>query len=248
MYTVKQLSSLAGVTVRTLHHYDQIGLLKPTTVGENGYRYYGDEALYRLQQILFYRYLDMPLGDIKRIMGRRDFDVLGALVAHRSALEAEVRRIRCLVSTIDDTIKHLKGNAEMNPRKLFEGFSDEQQQELAEEASQRWDAETVSISNRRWKSYSDSEKQHILDEGNAVFMDLAAVKSKGPASKEVQEVISRWHKHMQYFWSPSDEQLLGLADLYNADQRFKANYERAAPGLAEFMRRAVKVYVKNRGK
>ncbi len=76
MYTVKQLSNLAGITIRTLHHYDQIGLLKPTMVGDNGYRYYGDEALYRLQQILFYRYLDMPLDEIKRILGRRDFDVI----------------------------------------------------------------------------------------------------------------------------------------------------------------------------
>ena len=113
MYTVKQLSSLAGITIRTLHHYDQIGLLKPTKVGENGYRYYGDEALYRLQQILFYRYLDMPLDDIKRVMGRRDFDVLSALAEHRSSLEAEMRRMRCLISTIDETINHMKGKAIM---------------------------------------------------------------------------------------------------------------------------------------
>ena len=83
MYTVKQLSKLAGVTPRTLHHYDQIGLLKPSRVGENGYRYYGEESLLRLQQILLYRELDLPLEDIKKIMGRRDFDVLGALRSHR---------------------------------------------------------------------------------------------------------------------------------------------------------------------
>lgn len=94
MYTVKQLSNLAGITIRTLHHYDQIGLLKPTMVGDNGYRYYGDEALYRLQQILFYRYLDMPLDEIKRILGRRDFDVIDTLAEHRSSLEAEMRRMR----------------------------------------------------------------------------------------------------------------------------------------------------------
>ena len=76
MYTVKQLSTLAGVTPRTLHHYDQIGLLKPESIGENGYRYYGEKSMLRLQQILFYRELDMPLDEIKKIMGRRDFDVL----------------------------------------------------------------------------------------------------------------------------------------------------------------------------
>ena len=246
MYTVKQLSSLAGITIRTLHHYDQIGLLKPTKVGENGYRYYGDEALYRLQQILFYRYLDMPLDDIKRVMGRRDFDVLSALAEHRSSLEAEMRRMRCLISTIDETINHMKGKAIMNPKKLFEGFSEEEQQKLAEEAAQKWDSETVQASNRRWKSYSAAEKKPSLDEGNALYTDLVAVKSKGAGSKEVQAVIARWHAHLRHFWSPSDEQLLGLADLYNDDPRFRANYEKVAPGLSEFMREAVKVYVKNR--
>ncbi len=241
MYTVKQLSKLAGITVRTLHHYDQIGLLKPTTVGGNGYRYYGDEALYRLQQILFYRFLDMPLDEIKRIMARRDFDVVGALESHRKSLESEIRRMRCLMSTIDETMKHLKGKVEMSPQRLFEGFSEEEQQKYAEEAAQRWEAKTVQASNRRWKAYSAEEKQRILDEGNAIFTDLAAARTKGPGSKEVQGIVARWHTHMEHFWSPSENQLLGLADLYNEDPRFRANYEKFAPGLAEFMREAVKV-------
>ena len=246
MYTVKKLSELAGITVRTLHHYDQIGLLKPTQVGENGYRYYGDEALYRLQQILFYRYLDMPLDKIKRIMSRGDFDVHTALVQHRASLEAEMRRIRCLIGTIDQTMKQWKGEAEMNPKRLFEGFSEEQQTQYANEAAERWDADTVQESNRRWKSYGEAEKRRILTEGKAIYKDLAAASPKGPASQEVQAIIERWHSHMQYFWSPKDDQLLGLADLYNTDPRFRANYEQLKPGLAEFMREAVKVYVKNR--
>jgi DNA-binding transcriptional MerR regulator len=83
MLTVKQLSKLAGITPRTLHHYDEIGLLKPTRVGDNGYRYYGDESVLRLQQILFYRELGIPLEDIRKIMARRDFDVMGALRSHK---------------------------------------------------------------------------------------------------------------------------------------------------------------------
>jgi DNA-binding transcriptional MerR regulator len=246
VYTVKQLSNLAGITIRTLHHYDQIGLLKPTMVGDNGYRYYGDEALYRLQQILFYRYLDMPLDEIKRILGRRDFDVMSALAEHRSSLEAEMRRMRLLVRTIDETINHLKGDSKMNPKKLFEGFSEAEQEKYAEEAATQWDAKTVQASNRRWKSYSADQKRRILDEGNALYADLIAVKAKGPTSREVQAVIARWHAHQKHFWSPSDDQLLGLADLYTDDPRFRANYDKFAPGLVEFMREAVKVYVKNR--
>ncbi len=96
MFTVNQLAKMAGVTPRTLHHYDDIGLLKPSRVGDNGYRYYGEEALLRLQQILFYRELDLPLEDIRKIMGRRDFDVLGALQSHKEALGRQVKRLNRL--------------------------------------------------------------------------------------------------------------------------------------------------------
>lgn len=248
MYTVKQLSDMAGVTVRTLHHYDQIGLLRPSKVGHNGYRYYADEALVRLQQILFYRELDLPLSEIKRIMGRRDFDVLTALQTHRSALEAETRRLNRLIVTIDKTISHLKGKTTMNPEGLFEGFSEEEQEKLAREAAEKWDAATVQASNRRWKAYSPGEKKKILSEGNALYADLASVMPKGAASPEVQSVIGRWHAHLQHFWSPNEDQLLGLADLYNDDPRFRANYDRLAPNLSSFMREAVRVYVRNRRK
>src|SRR5512139_3903243 len=110
MFTVKQLSRMAGITPRTLHYYDEIGLLKPSRVGANGYRYYGDDALLRLQQILLYRELDMPLEDIKQIMGRRDFDVLNALQEHKQELGKRIVRLERLIATVDRTIDHLKGN------------------------------------------------------------------------------------------------------------------------------------------
>ena len=123
MFTVKQLSKLAGVTPRTLHHYDEIGLLKPSRVGDNGYRYYGEESLLRLQQILFYRELDIPLEDIKKIMGRRDFDVLGALRSHKDALKKQVTRLNRLINTVDNTINHLKGNTIMSDKDILKGLA-----------------------------------------------------------------------------------------------------------------------------
>ncbi len=248
MYTVKQLAKLAGVSVRTLHYYDEIGLLKPSALGENGYRHYEEEAVLKLQQILFYRELELSLDEIKAVTGRPDFDVETALRSHREALQGRVERLKRLIQTVDKTINHLKGNEDMNEKGLFEGFSEEEQEKYAQEAEQMYDPETVRASNRKWKAYSTAQKEHILVEGKAIYTDLAAVMPKGAESPEVQVVIARWHQHMQNFWSPNDEQLLGLADLYNDDPRFKANYDKIDPKLAGFMREAVKVYVKSRKK
>jgi DNA-binding transcriptional MerR regulator len=248
MFSVKQLSKLAGVTPRTLHHYDDIGLLKPSRIGDNGYRYYEEESLLKLQQILFYRELDFPLDDIRKIMARGDFDVLKALESHKESLTRQMERTKRLLITVDNTIHHIKGEKLMSQKGLFEGFSDEEQEQYAQEAEKMYDPETVRASNKKWKSYSDAEKKRILAEGKAVYTDLASAMPKGSASKEVQALIARWHKHMQYFWSPNDDQLLGLADLYNNDPRFRENYEKVAPNLSEFMREAVNVYVEKRKK
>jgi DNA-binding transcriptional MerR regulator len=201
MFTVKQLSKLAGVTPRTLHHYDEIGLLKPSSVGDNGYRYYGEESLLRLQQILFYRELGFPLEDIRKIMGRGDFDVIGALYGHKEALQKQVTRLNRLIHTVDNTINHLKGNIIMSEKSYFEGFSEEEQEKYAAEAKQLYDPETVRESNRKWKTYSGAKKESILAEGNAIYVDLIAVMPKGAASPEAQAIVERWRKHMDYFWT-----------------------------------------------
>src|SRR5829696_3701852 len=231
MFTVKQLSKLAGVTPRTLHHYDAIGLLKPSRVGDNGYRYYGEEAVLRLQQILFYRELDIPLDDIKKIMGRRDFDVLGALQSHKDALKKQVTRLNRLINTVDNTINHLKGNTTMSDKAYFEGFSEEEQEKYAAEAEQLYDAESVRESNRKWKTYSAEKKEAILAEGKAVYTDMIAAMPRGAASKEVQTIVERWRKHMDYFWTPKLDQLVALTNGYNDDPRFKANFDKMHPEL-----------------
>jgi DNA-binding transcriptional MerR regulator len=246
MFTVKQLAKIAGITPRTLHYYDQIGLLKPSQVGENGYRYYDEEALLRLQQILLYRELDMPLEQIGKILASPDFDVLRALEQHREELDRRIRRTQRLIATVDNTIKHLKGLKTMSKKQYFEGFSEEQQAEYEKEAAQMYDLETVKASNQKWKSYTAAEKQRIQDEGNAVYEDLLLAMPKGAASPEAQAGVARWRRHIEYFWTPTDEQLLGLVDLYTEDPRFKANFDRMDPGLTGFMREAVTIYVARR--
>ena len=243
MFTVKQLSRLAGVTPRTLHHYDAIGLLKPSRVGENGYRYYGDESLLYLQQILFYRELGLPLDDIREIMGRHDFDALPALESHRLELGKRIERLQGLIETVDNTILYLKGKKGMSAKQIFSGFSEEEQAQYTAEAETMYDPETVKASNRKWKAYSAEQKQRILDEGRQVYLDMIAAMPHGAHSAEVQAVVGRWRTHMDYFWTPGLEQLIDLARGYSDDPRFKANFEAMQPGLAAFMQQAVEVYV-----
>src|SRR5258708_4830532 len=123
LYTVKQVADLAEVSVRTLHYYDEIGLLSPSEVGANGYRYYDDAALLRLQQILFYREIGLELTQIKGILDNSDFDLLIALQTHRLVLQSKIKRLEKLVSTVDSTIMHLVGAIEeidMSKKRLFE--------------------------------------------------------------------------------------------------------------------------------
>ena len=120
-YTVKQVAAMSGVSVRTLHYYDEAKLLKPAYCGTNGYRFY-EEPLLKLQQILFYRELGFELKKIKRILGSRNFEIVAALQSHRKQLERELKRMRTLIETVDNTIKHLKWRKKMKSEDIFAGF------------------------------------------------------------------------------------------------------------------------------
>jgi DNA-binding transcriptional MerR regulator len=122
-YTVKQLAVMSGVTVRTLHFFDEMALLKPAYTKPNGYRIYEEPQLLMLQQILFYRELGFELKRIKEILGQRQFEKVAALKSHRQLLEMNVHRTRTLIETIDKTLGHLKGTKKMKSEELFEGFS-----------------------------------------------------------------------------------------------------------------------------
>ena len=131
----------------------------------------------------------------------------------------------------------------MSEKGLFEGFSEEEQEKYALEAEQLYDPETVRESNRKWKAYSAAKKEAIMAEGKQVYLDMIAAMPKGADSAEAQAGVEHWRKHMDYFWTPNLSQLLDLANGYNDDPRFKANFDKMRPKLAEFMREAVKVYV-----
>ncbi len=247
-YSVKQLADLAGVSRRTLHHYDEIGLLKPASHGENRYRYYDDDALLRLQQILFYRELGLRLNEIQEILDQPDFDVLQALQAHKSELQKRITRLNHLIITVDKTILHAKGEKEMSNNEIFSGFSEEQQEEYAQQARERWDPERVDQSMKRWKSYSPKKKQQVLDEGQAVYVDILEnmKEGKAPGSAEVQACLVRWHQHMRYFYEPNWAILRGLGQGYANSPEFRATFEKIDPDLPDFLNEAIQIYTEGK--
>ncbi|MFO7684227.1 MAG: MerR family transcriptional regulator [Chloroflexota bacterium] len=242
VYTVKQLAEMAGVSRRTLHYYDEIGLLQPWQKGENGYRYYDDAAVLRLQQILFYRELGLSLQEIETAVSAPDFDVLQALQAHRLALLQRTKRLENLIQTIDKTIDHLEGKFEMSTQELFTGFDEETQKAYEIEAAERWDADEVKATSQRWQNYSAGQKKQIMAEGEAVYLDLLAAMDKGAESPEVQQIMVRWHQHMRHFYEPSVERLRGLGWGYANDPAFAAFYEKIHPDMPQFISQAIAFY------
>ncbi|MFZ6029149.1 MAG: MerR family transcriptional regulator [Chloroflexota bacterium] len=243
-YTVKQLAQLAGVSARTLRYYDSIGLLKPNHYGENGYRYYDDEALLRLQQIRFYRALDFSLEVIGAILNAPDFDLLTALQTHRQALAGRVERFTQLIQTVDNTILHLKGVLPMKDKKpLFAGFDEEQQKEYEREAEQRWGStSTWTESQHRWKSYTDEQKEQIFARASQIHHTILDNMDKGYDSPEVQQAVAAWYQHLGSFYEPNLEILRGLGQAYAEDPRFRASYEAMHPDMPDFMRQAIEFY------
>ena len=245
-YTVKQLSRLAGVSGRTLHYYDQIGLLKPEAYGENGYRFYGEGSLLRLQQILFYKELDFSLEEIGTLLDRPDFDLVQALHAHRRALEGRIERLLRLIETVDHTILHLRGQIKMSNQDFYQGFDEEKQQQLAEEAQQHW-GETAAQSQQRWSRRSRAEKNDFLAQMHAISAGIAASMDSGPQSAEVQGWIDRWYRFINdECYDCSLEIFENLGHMYVEDPRFTETYENIRPGMAAFMDQAMTYYVEQK--
>jgi DNA-binding transcriptional MerR regulator len=245
MYTVKQLSELASITVRTLHHYDDIDLLKPSKVGANGYRYYDDAALLRLQQILFYREIGLELMQIRDILDSPDFDLVSALRSHRAAIRDRQNRLENLIETIDSTIQRLEGKTTMSDKKLFEGFSEEQQKEYEREARLRWGPQNVNESVKRWNNYSKAQQEAIMAEGGEIYTDwVRALEAGLPAtSDEIKRIVERWHDNIRHFYEPTLDILRGLGELYNTDPAFMATFHKFHPDLPPYLQETITQYV-----
>ena len=247
LYTVKALARLSGVSVRALHHYDQIGLLKPACVGSNGYRYYGREEMLRLQQILFHRELEFPLETIAEVLARPDFDRVRALRLHRTKLAAQAARYRRLLKTLDRTLAALEGETDMNDKELYRGFSPERQAEFEAWLIDRYGEgirRSMAQSKAAMKDWSKADREAFGAEFDAIERDLGQALANGlPADCEgVRGVLRRHHDWVARGWAetPNAAAYRGLADLYESSPDFRSRYEAVQPGLSEYLAEAMK--------
>lgn len=243
-YTVKQLGKLAGVSARTLHFYDEIGLLPPSCVGENGYRYYEAQDLLRLQQILFYRELDFSLKEIKEIIHSSGFDMRAAFHSHRQALQKRAKRLERLIDTIDRTILNLEGAMPMKEKDYYEGFEydEAKQEEYEEEIRQKYGSENLDISRQRWGSYSAEKREQVKAEGGKAAEMMAASIPLGAGSPQAQAAVERWKQWIENFYPCTDDILLGLGHLYVDDPRYGATFRKIHPNLPEFILETFQFY------
>ena len=249
LYTVKQVAKLSGVTVRTLHHYDQVGLLKPAQVGENGYRYYGREELLRLQQILFHRELELPLEAIAEVLDQPGFDRLDALRRQRKMLSLKAARYRRLIQTLDRTLAALEGETEMKDEDLYKGFEPSKQAEYEAQLIDRFGEQaraSIEASRTAMKRWSKADWERWGGEYAEIETSMAKALADGlPADCEaVTALMRRHHAWVAASWNgqPKRDAYVGLGQLYVEHPDFHARYEARQAGLAEYLAEAMRSF------
>ena len=241
------MARLAGVSVRTLHYYDEIGLLSPEYRRENGYRYYSEKSAAKLQQIMFFRELGFKLDEISIIMSRPDFNLVEALESHKSLLVKKANRIDELINTVEKTLKTLKGESRMKINEFYKGFSDEEMEKYREEVRQRWGEKTLNDSENRVIGMGKEKFSALQAEGGAIFQTIANNMKKGFDSPEVQQLVDEWRNWLENFSHYSDEAVLGLGQAYSQDERFARFFKKINNDLPEFLTKAIEYYSRRPG-
>jgi DNA-binding transcriptional MerR regulator len=242
-FTVGELSRLTGVTVRALHHYDEIGLVRPSQRSAAGYRLYDDRDALRLQQVLVLRELGMPLDQIGPAIDAAT-DRAALLRSHRVALAEKRSRIDAMLSAVDAALEVLERGTAMTPedfKTMFDGFNPADHED---EARERWgNTDAYKESARRTKRYGQAEWQAIRDESEAIYARLAQLMQQGAAASDpaVQAAVEDHRKHIdRWFYPCSAEMHRGLGEMYVADPRFTATLDgKGGTGFARYLRDAI---------
>ncbi len=244
-FSVNRLAKMANVSVRTLHYYDEIGLLKPSLRSESNYRYYGREELLRLQQILLYRELDLSLSKIAEILDEENFDPAAALKEHHRELKKRRTRLDELMLTVEKTIQQLKTNNTMNYEELYKGFSKEQAEAYQKEALDRW-GDKVTQSHGRLMAMSKKDWELLKQRGENIARELANHLHLPPDEKRVQQLVQQHYELMSLHFEVTPEIYSNMGNMYVEDARFKAYYDKYDEKLAPFLRDAIQVFCKNK--
>jgi DNA-binding transcriptional MerR regulator len=250
-YKIKEAADMVGVGVRTLHHYDSIGLLKVESVTTAGYRLYSDGDLERLQQILFFKELDFNLQEIKEILDSPSFNRKHALASHRELLEEKKKRLDKIIESVDRTIDSIEGGNEMDKKDMFKAFDmseiEKHKEKYEEETRQKYgNTDAYKESQKKTSKYTKADWEGITTKGGEIYEKIAEKMDRNPSDPEVQKLTAEWRQHItDSFYNCTPEIFRGLADLYVEDERFTANIDKVKPGLAKFLREAMIIYCDN---
>lgn len=247
-YTIQKLARLAGVSSRTLRYYDEVGLLSPARVNSSGYRIYGKKEVDRLQQILFYRELGVPLEEIGRILSSDSFDELSSLQQHLAGLQARKQQLELLVANVERTIRERKGEILMSDKEKFEGFLqkmvDDNEKKYGENIREKYGEEKVKQSNERLRNMTQEEYDNLEKLTLELNEALKLAVEQGDPGSELAQKACELHKRWlcQYWETYSKEAHKGITQMYVDDPRFAVYYDNIYPGSAVFLRDAVAIF------
>jgi len=242
-YSVGRVAGFAGVTVRTLHHYDEVGLLVPSKRSHAGHRLYGDADLDRLQRILFYRELGFPLDEVAALLDDPDADPQEHLRRQYEVLSSRIEKLQKMATAVEHAMEARKMGINLTPEEKFEVFGDFDPDDYAEEVERRWgDTDAYSESQRRTASYTKQDWQRIKEEQEDWGRRFTAQmdSGEGPESEAAMDLAEEHRQQIcRFYYDCTYEIHRGLAEMYVADPRFAATYEAIKPGMAEYLRDAI---------
>lgn len=238
---ISEVCGLTGLSARTLHYYDEIGLLRPSFVAESRYRYYDEDDISRLQQIMFFRELEFPLKEISEIMNSPDYDREEALRRHRKVLLMKQARLGELIKL---TEKLLNGDDKMSFKEFDATEIENEQKKYAQEVKERWGGTAAYAEYEKKAEKGGRERsEQIAEEANEIFKAFAAAKGGEPAGEELQTLVERWRAHItKNYYECTVQILAGLGQMYVGDERFKSSIDRFGEGTAETMSAAIASY------
>ena len=252
-YTTNKLANISGVSVRTLRYYDEIGLLKPAFYGDNKYRYYEEEQLLILQQILFFRELGIALNDIQKILTNDDFDKIKSLKKQRAALLSDVERSKVLIKTIDKTILHIEGKVTMHVEEFFDPVKlrDTQIQKDYEKylvGKGIISQEDMEQSWSKIQQWEQSDWDKFKTEGNKFYQEMtdAMLNELTPDSPHVQSLVDKQYLLITPLWTFNQESYIKLAQSYESDENFQKFCALFHPKLLQFLVRAMCLYAEKK--